>query len=354
MDNQLIVRIMGNSDFIPASNVSEKFAGDECLSDSLTENRFYRQMVEDLKKCNVGLVSEDPLETIYNCIYHLNNLFRVLRRPWSIECGKIQKACAYYVANAKLSKQENEAVIDASNGFISSICYFTEWYDFICQMQQFLCQQEKELRRVFKKQKQKVVSNDKPVMEATTYCMTVGNSEIYGVTYEQLEELYKTVGLFIKREKAPFDCNIKGYNRYPISIDKSINFDARKEVFFVEYGLDTFESSLNCMSADQLKRVADIIYEFLKMYGENGDRKVCWDVADYSPVVSGREIYFRVNEDSRASHFMTPPYVRKRIDKVEDRGVEISYDINVNELESVNLSFEEFISFYRQLGSFLN
>ena len=203
-------------------------------------------------------------------------------------------------------------------------------------------------------QKQKAVGNDKPAIEAATYCMTVGKSEIYGMTYEQLEELYKAVGLFIKREKAPFDCNIKGYNRYPISIDKSINFDARKEVFFVEYGLDTFESSLNCMSADQLKRVADIIYEFLKMYGENGDRKVCWDVADYSPVVSGREIYFRVNEDSRASHFMTPPYVRKRIDKVEDRGVEISYDIDVNELESVNLSFEEFISFYRQLGSFLN
>ena len=54
---------MENSDFIPASNVSEKFTGDECLSDSLTENRFYRQMVEDLKKCNVDLVSEDPWET---------------------------------------------------------------------------------------------------------------------------------------------------------------------------------------------------------------------------------------------------------------------------------------------------
>lgn len=123
MGNQLIVRIMGNSSFIPASNVSEKFTDDEYLSDFLTENCFYRQMVEDLKKCNVDLVSEDPLETIYNCICHLNNLFRVLRRPWSIEYGKIQKACAYYVANAKQSKQENEAVIDASNGFVSSICY---------------------------------------------------------------------------------------------------------------------------------------------------------------------------------------------------------------------------------------
>ena len=221
-------------------------------------------------------------------------------------------------------------------------------------MQQFLCHQEKELKRVFKKQKQKVVSNDKPVTEITTYCMTVGKSEIYGMTYGQLEELYKAVGLFIKREKAPFDCNIKGYNRYPISIDKSINFDVRKEVFFVDYSLNSFESSLNCMSADQLKRVADVIAEFLKTYGENGNRKVYWDVADYSPVLSGREIYFRVNEDSRTTHFMTPPYVRKCIDKVEDREVEISYNINVNELESVSLSFEEFISLYRQLGSFLN
>ena len=61
-----------------------------------------------------------------------------------------------------------------------------------------------------------------------------------------------------------------------------------------------------------------------------------------------------MNEDSRSTRFMTPPYVRKRIDKMEDRGVEIRYDINVNELESVSLSFEEFISLYRQLGSFLN
>lgn len=68
-------------------------------------------------------------------------------------------------------------------------------------MQQFLCHQEKELKRVFKQQKQKVVSNDKPAMEATTYCMTVGNSEIYGVTYEQLEELYKTGSVYSSSEK---------------------------------------------------------------------------------------------------------------------------------------------------------
>ncbi len=347
---------MGNrkKKFIPASCISEEFTRGEYMPDCLLENSFYRQMAENLKSFNVDLISDNPLETLYNHICHLDNLFCILRRPWSVEVGEIQKACAYYVAHAKLSKQENDTFIDVVNGFVVSVCYLTEWYDFICQMQQFFCHQEKELKQVFKKQKQKVVGNVNPNIEATTYCMTVGKSEIYGVTYEQLEELYRAVGLFIKREKAPFDCNIKGYNRYLISIDKSINFDVRKDVFFVDYSLDTFESSLNCMSADQLKRVADIISEFLKTYGENGDRKVYWDVADYSPVVSGQEIYFRVNEDTRTTHFMTPPYVRKRIDKMEDRGVEVSYDINVNELESVSLSFEEFISFYRQLGRFLN
>ena len=340
--------------FIPASRISEEFTRGEYEPDSLLENSFYRQMAENLKSFNVDLISDNPLETLYNHICHLDNLFRLLRNPWHVEAGEIQKACAYYVAHAKLSKQENDAFTDMVNGFVASVCYLTEWHDFICQMQQFFCHQEKELRQVFKVQKQKAVGNDKPAIEAATYCMTVGESEIYGMTYEQLEELYKAVGLFIKREKAPFDCNIKGYNRDPISIDKSVNFDVRKEVFFVDYSLDTFESSLNCMSADQLKRVADIISEFLKTYGENGDRKVYWDIADYSSVVSGREIYFRVNEDSRSTRFMTPPYVRKRIDKMEDRGVEIRYDINVNELESVSLSFEEFISLYRQLGSFLN
>ena len=48
---------MGNSSFIPASNVSEKFTGDEYLADFLTENCFYRQMVDVLNKCNVDFVS---------------------------------------------------------------------------------------------------------------------------------------------------------------------------------------------------------------------------------------------------------------------------------------------------------
>ena len=120
---------MGNSDFIPASNVSEKFTGDECLSDSLTENRFYRQIVEDLKKCNVDLVSEDPLETIYNCICHLNNLFRVLRRPWSIECGKIQKAYKFYEGLITVYPE------DELYKEVSFVAYYFHWsFESVMQM----------------------------------------------------------------------------------------------------------------------------------------------------------------------------------------------------------------------------
>ena len=195
---------MGNSSFIPASNVSEKFTGDEYLADFLTENCFYRQMVEDLKKCNVDLVSEDPLETIYNCICHLNNLFRVLRRPWSIECGKNTKALLIMLLmlNSQ-SKRMRLLLMRQMALYLRSVISRNGMILFVRCNNSFVIR-KKELKQVFKKQKQKVVSNDKPVTEITTYCMTVGKSEIYGMTYGQLEELYKAVGLFIKREKSSF------------------------------------------------------------------------------------------------------------------------------------------------------
>ena len=70
------------------------------------------------------------------------------------------------------------------------------------------------------------------------------------------------------------------YKEHPVSISKSINFSADKDDFFVEYSLYTFESHLNCMSADQMKRVAEVISEFLEKYGENGKREVHWEVMD--------------------------------------------------------------------------
>ena len=195
-----------NRQFSPVSYIPKRFTNGGYLSDSLSENRYYRQMAEDLKMYNIDLVSDNPLETLYNHICYLNNLFRVLRRPLSLETVEIQKACAYYLAYAKLPKEESDAFTEKLNDFISSVCYMTEWNEFVCKMQQFFHKQEKELMQVLEEQKQETVPHEVPLTEETTYCLTVGESEFYGVTYKQIEELHKVISLFIEREKAPFEC----------------------------------------------------------------------------------------------------------------------------------------------------
>lgn len=182
--------------------------------------------------------------------------------------------------------------------------------------------------------------------------MTIGKSEIYGVTYNQLEELHRTIGVFIERGKAPFDCKIKGYEEYGVSISKSIDLCAGENCFHVDYSLSTFESDLCCMSAGQMKKVADIIQMFLKKYGENGDKKVFWDMNDY-PENRSREIPFCIKEDNRKPDFKAGPCVFKYINQDDDTGAEISYDIFVNEMRSESVSFKEFIVLYRKLGDFL-
>ena len=54
------------------------------------------------------------------------------------------------------------------------------------------------------------------------YGMTIGEREIYEVLYSQIEELYKAMGQFIEREKAPFQCKIKGYGEYDVSMSKDV------------------------------------------------------------------------------------------------------------------------------------
>ena len=208
---------MKNKDkkFSSMTGVTERFTSGGYLPDYLTEDRYYRQVSESLKAYNVNLVSDNPLETLYNHIAHLNNIFRVLRRPWGTDAVGIQKASAYYLAYAKLSKEESDDFTDKINDFISSVCYLSEWYNFICQMQHFFCRQEKELKQVLEDQKQKPVPPDRPKTAETTYCLTVGKSELYGVTYKQIEELYKMISLFIEREKAPFECKTQMYKEHP-------------------------------------------------------------------------------------------------------------------------------------------
>ena len=114
----------------------------------------------------------------------------------------------------------------------------------------------------------------------------------------------------------------------------------------------TFESDFCCLSAEQMKRVADTIQMFLKKYGENGDRKVSWDMNDYPKIGSGK-IPFYIKEDHRKPDFKAVPSVFKCIHQDDDTDAEISYDIFINEMRSESIPFREFIVLYRKLGDFL-
>lgn len=298
-----------------------------------------------------------PLETLYENIHRLNRLFITFGHPWLANSGEIQKACAWYLANARPTKEEARTLIEALNGFTSAACYLSEWNGLISRMQEFFSIQEKELKRLFEYEKEIEKKHkewtERLRAEGVTYSMTVGEGEIYGILYPQIEELYKVMGRFIEREKAPFDCKIKGYDEYCISISKDINLYADRNEFHVDYSLGTFESSMYCMPATQMQRVANTISGFLKVFGENGDKKVRWDIADY-PKETQPDVIFEIKEDSRLPAYRTVPWISKRIHKEEDEETEIDYFIDVNEIHSSELSFSEFVTVYRKLGDFLN
>ena len=102
-----------------------------------------------------------------------------------------------------------------------------------------------------------------------------------------------------------------------------------------------------------MQRIADIVSGFLKVFGENGDKKVRWDIADY-PKETQPDIAFGIKEDNRIPTFRTVPWISKRINKEEgDEETEITYFVEVNEIHSPELSFSEFVAVYRKLGDFL-
>lgn len=322
-----------------------------------SESAFFSQMEKSLKKYAADMTAPKPLETLFDNIHRLNRLFITFGRPWLADSGIIQKACAWYLAFAKPTKDEARKLIETLNGFTASTCYFAEWNVLINRMQEFLSVQEKELKRLFEYEKETERKHREWVerlsAEGVAYCMTVGKGEIYGVLYSQIEELYKAMGRFIEREKAPFACKIKGYDEYCINISKDIDLYADKDELCVNYSLDIFESDFNCMPAGQMQRVADIITGFLKVFGENGDKKVCWDIADY-PKETQPDIAFGIKKDNRIPTFRTVPWINKRINKEENEDSEIVYFIDINEIHSPELSFSEFVAIYRKLGDFLN
>lgn len=186
-----------------------------------------------------------------------------------------------------------------------------------------------------------------------TYRMTIGETEIYGVSIQQLTDLHETIGTFIQREKAPFKYKTKSSDEYCIDIIKTITLESGEEDFSVEYSLDSFDIDMDCMSAKQMKRAANMMLKFLEKYEEDGNKKITWDTNDYPPETLGG-INFEIQKDNRLSLFETTPCVTKYIKQGDFYKAKITYEIDVNEMKSRDLSLKEFIMLYRKLGDFLN
>lgn len=339
-------------DYIPEEPEKDKYN----LTPS--ESAFFSQMEKNLKKYAADMSAPEPLESLFDNIHRLNRLFITFGRPWLADSGIIQKACAWYLAYARPTKDEACQLIETLNGFTASASYLAEWNVLVNRMQEFFSIQEKELRRLFDYRKERERKHREWVerlsAEGVAYCMTIGKGEIYGMLYPQIEELYKVMGRFIEREKAPFQCKIKGYDEYCISISKVIDLCADENHFHVNYSLGDLHADSEGIPAGQMQRTAGIISDFLKVFGENGDKKVRWDIADY-PEESQPDIAFGIKEDSRLPTFRTVPWISKRISKEEgEEETEIEYFIDVNEIHSPELSFSEFVAVYRKLGKFLN
>lgn len=321
-----------------------------------SESVFFSLMEKNLKKYAADMSAPKPLETLFANIHRLNRLFILFGRPWLADSGMIQKACTWYLANARPTKEEAHRLIETLNGFTSVACYLSEWNGLISRMQEFFSVQEKELRRLFEYEKETEEKHkewaERLSAEGVAYCMTIGDGEIFGVLYPQIEELYKVMGRFIEREKAPFQCKIKDYDEYCISISKDIDLHADENHFHINYSLGDLHADSEGIPAGQMQRIADIISDFLKVFGENGDKKVRWDITDYSKE-SQSNITFEVKEDKRIPDFRTVPWISKCISKEEDEETEINYSININEIYSQELSFSEFVAVYRKLGDFL-
>ncbi len=346
---------MEHTEIRPVSAEESRSAQDFDVTPS--ESAFFRQLEKSLKMYAANMTAPKPLETLHDNFRRLNRLFVSFERPWLAHCGILQKACAWYLAYGKPGKEEARLLLETLNGFTASACQLSECNKLISRMQTFFRTQEKELKRLFdyeaatvRKHKER---EERMAAEGTGYCMSIGKGEIYGVTYSQMKELYRIMGSFIEREKAPFQCKTKAYGEYNVSISKHVGLYADRDEFYVSYSLDNIDADFDWMSAGQLQRIADGISAFLRVYGENGERKVCWDMADH-PETSQSGIAFSIREDSRLPTFRAVPWISKRICQEEGGETEIEYYIDVNEIHSEELTFGEFVAVYRKLGEFLN
>ncbi len=322
-----------------------------------SESAFFRQLEKSLKYYAADMTAPNPLEVLHDNFRRLNRLFISFERPWLADCGILQKACGWYLAYAKPSKEEARHLLDTLGGFTASACQLSECCKLIIRMQTFFHTQEKELRRLFDYERQtarkRKEHGERLESGGTGYCLTIGKGEIYGVTYPQIEDLYRVMGRFIEREKAPFQCKIKASEGYNVCVSKHVSLYADRDEFNVNYSLDNIDADFDWMPAGQLQQIADAASAFLRVFGENGERQVRWDAADY-PIGSQPGIAFSIREDSRLPTFRTVPWISKRISQEGGKETEIEYYIDVNETHSQELTFGEFVAVYRKLGEFLN
>lgn len=322
-----------------------------------SESELFRQMKKRLMCYASDTNTPNPLELLGDNIHDLHRLFVNLRGPWVADCSMILKACAWYISFARPTKEETRKLIDTLDGYTTTTYQMTECKGLISRMQLFLCGQEKEFKRLFENEKENERKHKEMMerlgLEGTAYSMTIGDSEINGVLYSQLEQLYEVMGRFIEREKAPFRCEIKGYENYGVCISKHVDLFADLDDFYVTYSLGTVGYDFDSMPAIQIQKVADSVSDFLKVFGENGDRKVRWDISDY-PRESQPDIAFDVKEDNRLPLNRSVPWINKRIHKNEGKETEIEYLIYVNDIQTPKLSFGEFVAVYRKLGDFLH
>ncbi len=321
-----------------------------------SESVFFSQLEKSLKNHAADLTAPKPLVVLHDSFRRLGRLFISFERPWLTDCGIIQKACAWYLANGKPAEEESNRLLETLHGFTVSACLLSEWNELTHNMQAFFRTQEKELKRLFnyeqERERKHKEHKERLTAEETGYCLTIGKGEILGLTYPQIEELYRVMGRFIEREKAPFQCKIKDYDEYCINISKSIDLYGDENHFHVNYSLGDLHADSEGIPAGQMQRIACIISDFLKVFGENGDKKVCWNIADYL-TESQPDIPFEIKEDSRLPKIRTVPWISKRISQEEGGETEIEYYVDVNETHCQELTFGEFVAVYRKLGEFL-
>lgn len=349
---------MENEDknIIPANTETEHPEKESSTPVNHPSESYYKQMAQYHAGFNTNYITpSDSLDTLYNRTCRLNGLFKALNRPWLSGSGEIQKACAYYLAHAELSKKSREAFIYVLGDIAHSVCYMATCGDFIAQMQRYYHHQEKELKQLLDERKETEQRRNERLDRINegevAYCVTIGNSEIYGVTYKQIEELHRTIEIFIAREKTPSDYKIKDRDDdYSIRINKSVSLFGDEDCFHVSYGVDSYETEIQSVSAGLLKKIALGILMFLDKYGENDSRTL--PKTENEPEETKSDIHFEIRQDERKPLFKTATYISEDIVQEND-GIEISYNVSVNEMYVSTLSFGEFTFLCDKLGDFL-